>query len=473
MTFRTPAARVKPYRLCRLFTRGLPLPDTQIALISTDGSAETPRSLFEPIAAAWLHRYGVAPTLIPVTPENLLLPAEAKKASQWSAAVLAPLCHPLSPKILMVLDVLAQAMLPTLGLATTPDSRLSSFEPGALFVRGASDDPAETACILATLCTRQDAVRNLDQSLRLTQSFQGEAAAEIDRLHQELLLAAKVQRDFMPKEMPRVPGLECSVLFRPAGFVSGDTYDVTVIDERYVSFFLADAMGHGVPAALMTLYIDGSLPRSEATPDGYRIVQPAEAISRLNQELCESSAGPTRFVTAVYGLVDLELGTITLAVAGHPPPLRVGPHGVRPVDVGGMLLGVMCDYEYEQTTFRLDEDELLVLYSDGVEAAFAPKINPEEKAERLKDPSQLPTTLALFEHMRAMRRGPALENLSSAMDALARELDQQLGSFHQEDDVSVLSLQMLPRRAPLAPPPASAPAPAVAEPEATDALLSR
>ncbi len=443
--------------------------DTQIALISTDDSGDSlhVRRLFEPIAAAWLHRYGFTPTLLPVTPESLLTPAEAKKAAAWDAAVLGPLSHPVSPRILMVLDVLAQAMLPTLGLSDSADPRLSNFEPGGLFLRADGDDPVETACILRTLCARQEAVRNLNQSLSLTQSFQGEAAAEIDRLHQELLLAAKVQRDFMPKEMPRVPGLECSVLFRPAGFVSGDTYDVTVIDERYVSFFLADAMGHGVPAALMTLYIDGSLPRSEATPTGYRIVQPAEAVTRLNQELCESSAGPTRFVTAVCGLADLQLGTLTLAVAGHPPPLRVGPSGVKPVEVGGMLLGVMADYEYEQETFRLDEDELLVLYSDGVEAAFAPKIDPAEKAELLKDAGKLPATLALFEHMRSMRRGTALSSLAAAMDALGNDLDQQLGSFHQEDDVSVLALQMTPKRAPRQPELDGV------DHAATDAVLSR
>ena len=116
------------------------------------------------------------------------------------------------------------------------------------------------------------------------------------------------------------------------------------LDEHHVGFFLADAMGHGVPAALMTLYLTGSLPRKEIVGSGYRIVSPAEALTRLNNGLQECMAGPARFATAICGTVNVRTGMITMACAGHPPPLRIGPNGVRPVEVNG------CCWAWWRTT---------------------------------------------------------------------------------------------------------------------------
>lgn len=372
------------------------------------------------------------PRIEPIDPELILAPDSPPPA--WDAAVLARRHFESETVFCRVVDELQQHMIPLLLLTDEGLERLDRFHPGAVIAQPESADPAAAAAMLFALAARQVAVRGIDQSLRLAQSFHGETAAEIDRLHTELLLAARVQRDFLPKHMPEVPGLSASVLFRPQGFVSGDTYDVYPLSERYVGFFLADAMGHGVPAALMTLYISGSLPRKEpgALLDG--IVQPAEALTRLNAELHESLAGPARFATAVCGVIDLKQRTVTLACAGHPPPLRISRHGVRPVDVSGMLMGVVADYQYEQVTVALDEGELLLLHSDGIETAFNPKHERPEPPPALSIPPH-------YLHLAGMRRGKALKGLDSAMEALAADLDAQVGSFHQDDDVTVLAFE--------------------------------
>lgn len=409
-----------------------------IGLITpADPDAQRPEWL-DPIFRHWPEGAST-PRLEPITPEDLLMlhPGERAKAP-WDAVILAAAPGMSETAVCRVLDAIQQAAIPALLLVSDKPERLDEFHPGSVLVQPMTADPRAVAAMLYALAARQTAVRSMDQNLRLAHSFQGETAAEIDRLHQELLLAARVQRDFMPKHMPEVDGMEASVLFRPAGFVSGDTYDVQRLDEHHVGFFLADAMGHGVPAALMTLYISGSLPRKEITADGYRIVPPSESLTRLNNSLQECLAGPARFVTAVCGVIDTRTGVITIACAGHPPPLRVGKHGVKPVEVSGMLLGVVSGYEYEQVTIKLEEDELLVLHSDGVEAAFTP---------RNSAPSDVPSRPAppYFSHFAAMRRGDALRDLNTAMQHLAYDIDGQSGSLHQDDDITVLALQTMPQ----------------------------
>ncbi len=415
-----------------------------IALITDTSLLEEPAHWWEPLARAW--PAGVPlPKLEPVAPQDVLRLVEQGKAhTHWDAAVLS-LTPPLDETTAcQVLDSLQQAMIPTLMLITGPTQRMDNFHAGAVLVQPMDAPPAATAAMLYALAARQTAVRSMEQNLRLAQSFQGETSAEIDRLHQELLLAARVQRDFMPKHLPQVEGFEASVLFRPAGFVSGDTYDVARLDEHHIGFFLADAMGHGVPAALMTLYLTGSLPRKEITATGYRLVSPSEALGRLNNGLQECMAGPARFATAVCGIVNTRTGMITISCAGHPPPLRIGPHGVRPVEVSGMLLGVVSDYEYEQVTIKLEPDELLVLHSDGIEGAFSP---------RNTAPSDVPARPAPphFAHLANMRRGESMRDMTTAMMRLSQDIDAQTGSLHQDDDVTVLAMRTgpsAPRAAP-------------------------
>ncbi len=404
-----------------------------IALIAGDTDQTGSRDRCDQIFRHW--PAAAHPPRIQPVPAELIF-SDPAAVKDWDAALIDRRLIESDTLFFRIVDELQLHLVPILLLTDGDPEKLDRFHPGSVLVQPIDDDAPRAAAMLFALAARQTAVRTIDQSLRLAQSFQGETAAEIDRLHTELLLAARVQRDFLPKNMPSVPGLSADVLFRPQGFVSGDTYDVYRLDDRHVGFFLADAMGHGVPAALMTLYISGSLPRKEVGAAGERIVQPKDALTQLNAELHESLAGPARFATAVCGIIDLHQRTVSLACAGHPPPLRVSRHGVRPVEISGMLMGVVADYQYEQVTVRLEDDEILLLHSDGVEAAFNPKLNGSADAPSLSVPPH-------YVHFAGMRRGAALESLDAAMAHLAADLDAQVGSFHQDDDVTVLAFEFI------------------------------
>lgn len=388
------------------------------------------------IFRAWPHE-AAPPRVERVTEVELAARAAQPRGVPFDAVVLRMTDQAQEDAVCRVMDLLQQAQVPALLLVGDEPRKMDAFHPGAALVRPLSADPDQTAAMLYALASRQTAVRGMEQNLRLAQSFHGETSAEIDRLHQELLLAARVQRDFMPKHMPEVEGFEAGVLFRPAGFVSGDTFDVYRLDDHHVGFLIADAMGHGVPAALMTLYISGSLPRKEACGNGYRIVPPGEALTRLNNSLQECLAGPARFVTAICGVVDTRTGRVDIACAGHPAPLRVGPHGARAVEVSGMLLGVVNDYHYEQVTIMLEDDELLVMHSDGIEAAFAPRSGVHADTQGHLPPPYLP-------HLAAMGRGDACRDVDLAIRRLSTVIDAQSGSLHQDDDLTVLVLRAIP-----------------------------
>ncbi len=79
--------------------------------------------------------------------------------------------------------------------------------------------------------------------------------AAYHQIDQELELARRIQESFLPQSLPDLPRVRFAVKYRPCGQVGGDFYDVFRLDERHVGFYVADAMGHGVPASLLTIFV--------------------------------------------------------------------------------------------------------------------------------------------------------------------------------------------------------------------------
>src|SRR5207249_7672462 len=94
------------------------------------------------------------------------------------------------------------------------------------------------------------------------------------RVDEEMRLAARLQQDFLPKSLPQLGRVHFHALFRPAGYVSGDLYDVMRLDEKHIGFYMADAVGHGMPAALLTMFIKNALVTKQITDNGYRLLTP-------------------------------------------------------------------------------------------------------------------------------------------------------------------------------------------------------
>lgn len=295
--------------------------------------------------------------------------------------------------------------------------------------------PAVLAGAVYAMIARQPVIEELSTELRVAAASSGGAAGEIERLQDEMQLASSVQRDLMPRVLPSVDGVEVGVVFRPAGYVSGDIYDVELIDDRYLTFFVADAVGHGVPAALMTMVISQCLRRLERREGGGRMMPPADVLRALNSEMIRKQRDCQRFATAVYGVLDTRHNELTVAAAGHPSPLLLArtPSGpsISSLETTGPLLGIFDDAQFDQVERRMLPGETLLVYSDGFETAF-PRPGTETS------PKNLPSNVYVG-HLASLA-GEGGEMLCDSLARLEGLLDLQNGSLHQADDITALAI---------------------------------
>lgn len=247
------------------------------------------------------------------------------------------------------------------------------------------------------------------------------------RLDEELRLAARLQQDFLPKSLPQLGRVQFHTLFRPAGYVSGDLYDVMRLDERTIGFYIADAVGHGMPAALLTMFIKHALVTKEIIANRYRLLAPREALSRLNQALIEQNLSQAAFATALYGTIDVQTLEVTLARAGHPSPLVLRAGGeLEVLDADGPLLGIFADEPFAQKQTVLRPGDRMFLYTDGIEVAFCDDdaADVQRWRDELLSRSSLPTE----------------ELLTQFSD----RLDSESGSLEPKDDLTMVVVEVRP-----------------------------
>ena len=185
----------------------------------------------------------------------------------------------------------------------------------------------------------------------------------------ELELAARIQRSLLPTEMPALDRFQFAASLRASGVVSGDFYDIYRLDETHWGFYIADAIGHGVPAALLTILVKKGIQTRDVTSDGYRLLSPGEVLTRLNRDLIAEKLSTNPFVTLFYGILDVEAATLTYASGGHPPAVLLSAGGATvPLMSEGALLGIF-ESDFTTGVHVLSPGDVVVLYTDGVELA--------------------------------------------------------------------------------------------------------
>lgn len=195
-----------------------------------------------------------------------------------------------------------------------------------------------------------------------------DAESFANNMAEQLAMAGQVQRDFLPRFLPNSEGFRWAVTFLPAEVVSGDIYDVARIDEKHIGFYIADVVGHGMPAALLTMYLKQAIIMRETIGNSYRIFQPEEVLAKLNLRMTEQKLSGNQFVTCCYCLLNIETLELTFARGGHPYPILIRS-GYQPEQLQeqGSLVGVFGDARFVQQTVKLIRGDKLLLYSDGAE----------------------------------------------------------------------------------------------------------
>jgi serine phosphatase RsbU (regulator of sigma subunit) len=215
------------------------------------------------------------------------------------------------------------------------------------------------------------------------------------QLENQLKMAGTVQKDFLPQILPDSDKFKWAVTFMPADWVSGDIYDITRLDEKHIGFYLADAVGHSMPAALLTMFLKQAIQMRHTIGNEYKIFTPLEVISGLNQKMFAQHLRGCQFATCCYCLLNTKTLTLDYCRAGHPYPILISKNrdwrGPVALQTRGSLLGVFEDAQFEQGSIQLHSGDKLILYSDGAE----PFMGAEHNEISLNFTKEFSDTIAL------------------------------------------------------------------------------
>lgn len=258
-----------------------------------------------------------------------------------------------------------------------------------------------------------------DDAHVLTQLCQAVALA-VDAMRsydEERRIALTLQHSLLPRRMPTVDGLEIAVRYVPASDraeIGGDFYELLVIDGTLI-VAIGDVAGHSLHAATVMAELRHVL--RAYVVEGHR---PGEVVRRLNGLMLRLL--PDETATLCLIALDLRTGTMTVANAGHLPPVLVGADAAASLLDGAMpLLGVEADRSVEVTA-SLDPAGTLVLVTDGL---------IERRDEAISD---------------------SIERLRAAATTVGTDLEQfcdrLLGEFvtgPNQDDIAIVTVRWTPR----------------------------
>jgi sigma-B regulation protein RsbU (phosphoserine phosphatase) len=191
-------------------------------------------------------------------------------------------------------------------------------------------------------------------------------AIEKERIERELELAAAIQRQILPRDLPAVPGVEIAARNVPTRQVGGDYFDFFPLSGGRLAFLVADVSGKGVPAALLVSTVHAAV---HLQIDEARTVP--ELIARVDRHL-QKYAATRKFLTCFFGLFEPDSGTLRFVSAGHNPALvrRASSGAIEQLKATGVPLGMFPNASWREDTIVMEAGDLLCVYSDGITEAL-------------------------------------------------------------------------------------------------------
>jgi sigma-B regulation protein RsbU (phosphoserine phosphatase) len=247
------------------------------------------------------------------------------------------------------------------------------------------------------------------------------------QLDLDLSLASGIQQMLLPKEAPRIAGLDLDARYTPAQKVGGDLYDVFPLGDARLGVVVADVSGKGIPASLLM-----AICRTNLRQIAPRHESPAAALAELNRTLGADMRG--MFITMLYAVIDTVAPTVTFARAGHELPLFSRRNALTGVPVEsyvgseGMPLGMVPDEIFSAViadrTEPFGPGDVLVLYTDGITEA------PNEEDKEFSGPRLADTVRML--HNRGARE---------LNEGILEQVHRFAGSTAQRDDLTLVTVK--------------------------------
>ena len=247
-----------------------------------------------------------------------------------------------------------------------------------------------TAAHIGSALENASLYSKLDESYRSLEQAKAEIEAYSKALDKEMQKGKKIQRDFLPRTIPYLPGWEIAFYFHPARQVSGDFYDAFTLPEGRLGLVIADVCDKGIGSALyMALFrslirvfsgqitLQGlSVPGSEGDTEHISAVDldlSLQAVPLTNDYIAQEHGHEGMFATLFFGILDPATGEMAFINGGHEPLFIINADGVKQsLRAAGPVIGMMSGSKFKVQMTRLEPGDTLIGYTDGVTEALSP-----------------------------------------------------------------------------------------------------
>lgn len=244
------------------------------------------------------------------------------------------------------------------------------------------------------------------------------------RINRELEIAQEIQQSLLPASPPAMPGLVVACRWVPATHVGGDYYDFFFPGEEFLDVVIADVAGHSFGSALMMTEARSVLHARVGIGHS-----PGRILAAVNELLHEDLSRAELQMSMFYARLDTKSGLLRYANAGQSPPLlyRAREGVFLELDAEGMLMGIRPDICFEEQTTRMEEGDILLLYTDGVTEA-------ENSSWEFFGDSRLREVISLHHDCHP----------EEIMASIFSELEGFTGARPISDDLSLAILKLVP-----------------------------
>lgn len=251
-----------------------------------------------------------------------------------------------------------------------------------------------------------------------------ETLEEKIRLDNDLEAARRIQRSLLPKDVPRIEGIELAAFNYPALEIGGDYYDFIRVDDRHLGWAIADVSGKGIGGAIMM-----SVCRSVLRAHAPRCLSAAETLQRVNRAL-RADVSEDMFISMLYMVLNLETRELVVARAGHERPVWIRADGtLTVVDSPGVAIGIADDATFERSIadarVSLQPGDVVVAYTDGITEAM----NAQGEEWGIE---------SFFDAARVAARDGA----NSVINNVRQRLERFVGNHAQYDDMTLVTLHV-------------------------------
>jgi phosphoserine phosphatase RsbU/P len=242
------------------------------------------------------------------------------------------------------------------------------------------------------------------------------------QIQADLTLAKRIQKKIMPENLDSFGGLNLIVHYYPMADIGGDIYDIFQISPGCIRFFLADAIGHGIQAALITMIIKSEYEKVKT------IESTKELLEWLNKSFTDLYISLNAFFSCIVVDIDTLNNKIRYASAGHPNQIIISNNTIEFLKHTGKLIGIKRDTEYDFVEKDIHTHDKVFLYTDGLFEQF--NDNDEGLTER-----------NIIEIIEKNKTYPA-----SAIDgAILKNLREYIGVKEDlllSDDITLISIEI-------------------------------